>query len=123
MRLAIAALVIMVLAGTMAYAAPFGSTPTVNALAGGTTSVPHCQVLDHSIAASDTISSVNAKVVCDTSASFNVNATVNSPGASAGSGTTLTAFTADVSQVVAITLGQSVSIGSQAYNIDVNVRR
>ncbi len=122
MRLAIAALIIMVLAGTMAYAAPFGSTPTVNALAGGTTSVPHCQVLDHSIAASDTITSVSSNVVCDTSASFNVHSTVNT-GASSGTGSTLVAFTADVSQLVAVSISPSVAIASQKYNIDLNVRR
>ena len=123
MRLAIVATIIMVLGGTLAYAAPFGSTPSVKALAGGTASVPHCQVLDFTVAASDTISTVNANVVCDATGSFNVKATVNSPGATSRSGTTLVAFTADVTEAVVVTLGQSVSIGSQAYDIDINVRR
>lgn len=122
MRLAIAAMIIMVLGGTLAYAAPFGSTPTVKALAGGTTTVSHCQVLDFSIAASETITSVNTNVVCDTTDSFNVNATVNS-GASSGSGSTLVAFTADVTEGVAVSISPSVAIGSQAYDIDINVRR
>ena len=122
MRLAIVAMMVMVLGGTLAYAAPFGSAPTVKALAGGTTNVPHCQVLDFSIAASDTITSVNANVVCDTSDSFNVNATVAS-GASSESGSTLVAFTADVPEAVAVSISPSVTIASQAYNIDVNVRR
>ena len=121
MRLVIAAMIIMVLAGSLAYAAPFGSTPTVKALAGGTASVPHCQVLDFSIAASDTITSVNANVVCDVTDSFNVNATVYS-GASSGSGSTLVAFSTDVTEAVAVS-NSSVTIGSQAYNVDINVRR
>ena len=122
MRLAIAAIIIMVLAGTAVYAAPFGSTPTVNALAGGTTTVPHCQVLDFSIAASDTITSVNTNVVCDTTDSFNVDATVNS-GASSGSGSTLVEFTADLTEPVVVGISPSVAIGSQVYDIDINVRR
>ena len=122
MRLAIVAMIVMVLGGTLAYAAPFGSTPTVKALAGGTATVPHCQVLDFNIAASDTITSVNANVVCDTSDSFNVNATVTS-GASSGSGSTLVAFTADVTEAVAVSISPSVVIGNQVYDIDVNVRR
>ena len=110
MRLAIVAMIVMVLGATLAYAAPFGSAPTVKALAGGTTTVPNCQVLDFSIAASDTIDS------------FNVNATVNS-GASSESGSTLVAFTADVTEAVAVSISPSVAIGSQVYDIDVNVRR
>ena len=115
-----AAMIIMVLAGSLAYAAPFGSTPTVKALAGGTASVPHCQVLDFSIASSDTITSVNTNAVCDVTDSFNVNATVIS-GAS-GSGSTLVAFTTDVTEAVAVS-NSSVSIGSQVYDVDINVRR
>lgn len=122
MRLALVAIIVLVLGGTLAYAAPFGSTPTVNALAGGTTNVPHCQVLDFNIAASDTITAVNANVVCDTTASFNVKATVNS-GAASESGSTLVAFTADVTETVAVGISPPVSIGDNAYDIDINVRR
>ena len=53
----------MLLVSSVAYAASM--TGTVKTLGGGSSSVPHCQVLDYDIAASDTITSVNANVECD----------------------------------------------------------
>ena len=111
---------LVVLSATLAYAAPLDSV-SVKAIAGASMTVPHCTVLYHSIAASDTITSVTANVVCDTSATFDVNATVTS--GSSGTGTTSTAFTADVTSTVAITISPSVTIGSKTYDVDINVRR
>ena len=75
---------LVVLAASIAYAAPMPSAPTAKDLSGGTDNVTHCQVIDYDIPASDTISSVNANVECDITGSYNVDATVTS-GASSGS--------------------------------------
>ena len=121
MRRLVIGLTLLVLIATAAYAAPM-SVGTVKAVGGVTISVPHCQVLNYYIAASDTISGVNANVSCDTTASFNINATVNS-GASSESGSSgLIAFTADVPQLVAIAISPSVTISGQAYDAVVTVR-
>ena len=122
MRRLVIGLTLLVLIATAAYAAPMSGT--VKAVGGTTVSVPHCRVLDYAIAASDTISGVNANVKCDTTASFNVNATVNS-GASSESASELIAFTADVAQVVTINSVDGltpVTISAQAYDVVVTVR-
>ena len=91
-------------------------------LGGTTVSAPHGRVLDYEIAASDTISGVNAKVKCDATGSINVNATADS-GASSKSGSSgLIALTADVPQVVDIGISPSVTISGQACDAVVTVR-
>ena len=110
-----------VLAASIAYAAPFPSTPTAKGLSGGSDNVTHCQVIDYDIAASDTISSVNANVECDITGSYNVDATVTS-GASTGNGTTAASLTANTPLVVAVTISPSVSIGSSTYDADIQVK-
>lgn len=82
--------------------------------------MPHCQVIDYSIAASDTISSVNAQVVCTVGGSYNVTAAVSS-GASNGSGQNSATLSADVPQTVAVSISPSVAIGSSTYDADIQV--
>ena len=123
MRRLVIGLTLLVLIATAAYAVPI-SVGTVKAVGGTTISVPHCRVLDYYIAASDTISAVNANVKCDTTASFNVSATVHS-GASTQLASELVAFTANVAQVVTIDSGDGltpVTISAQLYDIAVTVR-
>ena len=122
MRYLILAIVLVVLVATVAYAAPFGTTPTVKALVGGTDNVAHCQVIDYDVAVSDIISSVNANVECDLSGSYNVDATVTS-GASNTTGTAPVTLTANTPQVVAVAISPSVTISSSTYNADVQVKR
>jgi len=113
---------LVVLTASVDYATGFGSAPVAKALGGGTANVEHCQVLDYYIASLDTISSINADVQCDTTGTYDVNATVNSPGASSGTGAnTGVSFTANVSQLVTITISPSVAIGSLTYDADVYV--
>ena len=57
MRIISIAIVLMVLVAAITYSASI--TGTAKALGGGSASVPHCQVQQYDIAASDTISSVN----------------------------------------------------------------
>ena len=123
MRYVLIAGFLVVLAASIAYAAPFGSTPTTKTLSGGTDNVAHCQVIDYDVAASDTISSVNANVECDLGGSYNVDATVTSPGASTGTGTGPVTLVANTPQVVAIAISPSVTIGSSTYNADIQVKR
>ena len=113
------AFLLVLVATTVAYAA--GMTGTFRSVAGGTDSVPHCQVLNYSIAAADTITSVDAQVKCTVTGSYTVEATVTS-GAS-GSGSAAASLTANVPLTVAVTLGSSVTIGSSTYNVDVRVTR
>ena len=104
---------------TTAYSASI-SMGTIKKLGGGTDTVAHCQVLDYSVAASDTISSVNANVECTQGGSYNVTATVTS-GASNGTGQSAASLTADTPQIVAVTISPSVAIGSSTYDADVQV--
>ena len=121
MRYLVIAITLVVIVATLAYAVPLG-TVTVKAIGGGSDNVAHCQVQDYDIAASDTITSINAKVECDITGSYNVTATVTS-GASNGSGQSAVSLTAGVPQTVGITLGSSVTIGSQTYDADIQVIR
>ena len=119
MRLLGIAGVLLILAGaTAAYTASITGAPK---LLGGTGagSVPHCQVQDYDIPASDTITTVNALVECDISATYTVDATVTS--GSSGSGQNSASFTAGVPQSIAITLGASVSITGSTYDVAVHV--
>ena len=113
---------LVVLAASIAYAAPFGTAPTTKNLSGGTDNVGHCQVQEDDIAASDTITSINAKVECDITGSYNVTATVTS-GASNGTGTSAASLTAGTPLTVAITISPSVTIGSSTYDADIQVKR
>ena len=121
MRALIIGISLLVLVATLAYAAPM-TAGTIKTLGGGTDTVAHCQVLDYDIAASDTITAVNANVECDVTGSYTVNATVTS-GASNNSGQAAASLTADTPLVVAVTLGASVSIGSQTYYADVSITK
>ena len=114
--------VLMALAMTIAYAASI--TGTAKALGGGTDSVPHCQVQKYDIPASDTISSINVRVECDITGTYDVDVTVTS-GASSGSGqTTGVSLTADIPFTVTnITISPSVAIGSSTYDVEVFLTR
>ena len=105
---------------TTAYSASI-SMGTIKALGGGSDTVAHCQVLAYSIAASETITSVDAKIVCTEGGSYNVTATVTSPGASTGSGQNSATLSADTPQTVTVTISPSVTIGSSTYDADVQV--
>ncbi|MBI2936081.1 MAG: hypothetical protein HYY31_04660 [Chloroflexi bacterium] len=113
-------LVIGILAATGVFSASM--TGSTKMLGGGSDNVAHCQVLDSTIPASDTISSVDANVKCDLTGSYNVTATVTS-GASSGSGQGAASLTANVAQVVAVSISPSVTIGSSTYTADVLVQR
>ena len=76
---------------------------------------------DYDVAASDTITAVNALVECDISGTYTVDATVTS--GSSGSGQNSASFTAGVPQSVAITLGSSVGITASTYDVAVHVTR
>lgn len=119
MRTLVLGMTLLVLVATLAYAAPM-TMDSVDTLGGGAGTVAHCQVLDYDIAASDTITSVNANVECDVTGSYTVNATVTS-GASSESGSTPASLTAGNPLTVAVTISPSVTIGSSTYNVDVSV--
>ena len=110
---------LLVLASTIAYAAPFGSTPTVNAIAGGTVVVNHvsgaaCQ-LDASEAVGSitgggngiVINTVNVTVSCDTTASYVTEVTTTS-GANTSVNSSTDSLTANTPQVVTITISPTV---------------
>ena len=119
MRKIVVAIGVLVALATIAYAAPITGN-TFKMIGGGTDAVAHCQVIDYDIAASDTISIVNANVECDITDSYTVSATVTS-GASNTSGQTATSLTANTPLVVAVTISPSVTLGSQTYDVDVRV--
>ena len=110
----------MVLVATIAHATPL--TSTISAIGGATATVPHCQVQDYYIAANDTISTVNALVECDTTGTYKVSATVTS-GASGSGETTGVSLTADIALSVAVSISPSVTIGSQTYDVDIQVTK
>ena len=112
---------LLVLGATLAYSAPISGS-IMKSLGGGTATVPHCQVLDYYIAASDTISSVNARVLCSVGGNYNVTAAVGS-GASSGTGQNSATLTADTPQTVSVSISPSVSIGNSTYNTDLQVVR
>ena len=117
-RIALITIAVMLVA-TGAFSASM-ATGTIKMLGGGTDSVAHCRVLDYDIA-SDTIGSVNANVECDLTASYTVEATVNS-GASSTTGQTATSLTANTPLVVAVTISPSVTISGSTYDIDIRVK-
>ena len=120
MRYLAITLFLVVAVATVADSASF-SMGTIKTLGGGSDTVAHCQVLDYSVAASDTISSVDAQVVCTKGGSYNVTATVTSPGASTGTGQQSATLTADAPQSVTVAISPSVLIGSSTYDADVQV--
>ncbi len=113
-------LALLVLASTIAYAAPFGSTPTVKAIAGGTTVVNHisgsvCQLEASEAAGSITggstgtvINTVNVTVNCDATGSYLTEVTVTS-GASTSVNSSTDSLTANTPQVVSITISPTVN--------------
>lgn len=119
MRPLILGITLLVLVATLAHAAPM-SVDNFAALGGGTVTVAHCLVVDYTVAASDTITIINANVKCDVTGSYTVSATATS-GASSGSGQAAASLTANVPSVVAITISPSVSISGSTYNADVSV--
>ena len=119
MRTLILGITLLVLVASLAYAAPM-TVGTIGVLGGGTDTVAHCQVLNYDVAASDTITSVNANVECDVTGSYTVNATAIS-GASSGSGSSAASLTANTPLTVAVTISPSVSIGSSTYDMDISV--
>ena len=121
MKFLVIAITLVAMVATLAYATPLGSV-AVKAIGGGTDNVAHCQVQNHDIAASDTITSINAQVECDLTGSYNVTATVTS-GASNGSGQSAASLTADTPLTVAISISPSVTIGSQTHDADIQVIR
>ena len=119
MRPFVIGIVVLVLVSSVAYAASM--TGTVKSLGGGSSSVPHCQVLDYDIAASDIISGVNANVECDIGGTYKVSASVNS---AAGSGeATGIVLTGGIPAVVAIAISPSVSISGSTYDVDLQVKK
>ena len=113
-------IVLMALAMTIAYSASI--TGTARVLGGGTDSVPHCQVQQYDIPASDTISSINAMVECDITGTYDVTATVTSGTSSSGTNAGVS-LTAGSPLSVTVTLGASVTISSSAYTVDVQVKK
>ena len=113
--------VLMALLITIAYSASI--TGSAKALGGGTDSVPHCQVQQDDIPASDTISSINVRVECDITGTYIVDVTVTS-GASSGSGqNTGVSLTADTPSTVGVTIAPTVSIGNSTYDAEIFVTR
>ena len=119
MRPFVAGIVVLLLVSSIAYAASM--TGTVKSIGGGTDTVPHCQVLDYVIAASDTISSINAQVECDVAGTYTVTASVNSGAGSGSLGVTLSANTP--ATVTGITITPSVTITGSSYTADIQVKR
>lgn len=120
MRLLVVGVILVVMAATGAFSASM--TGSSKPLGGGSDTVPRCQVLEYSIAASDTISSVNAQVKCDTTGSYTATTTVAS-GAASGSGQTAVSLTANTAAAVAITISPSVAISGSSYNVDLLMKR
>lgn len=120
MRRLVLLLAMLVIAGTAVYAASM--TGTAKMLGGGIDTVPHCQALHYDIAASDTITSINAQVKCDVTGSYNVTATVTS-GVNSGSGQTAASLTANTAATVAVTISPSVAISSSNYSADILVKK
>ena len=118
MRLIMTVVVFLLLVTGVASSAAM--TGTAGTVGGGSDTVPHCQVLDYDVAASDTISSVNAQVVCDESGSFTVTASVNS---GAGTGQQGVALTADIAAGVSIAISPSVGISGSACTVSLQVQR
>ena len=119
MRPFLLGIVVLLLVSSVAYAASM--TGTVKSLGGGSSSVPHCQVLDYDIAALDTISSVNANVECDVGGTYKVTASVNS---GAGSGeTTGVVLTAGNPSPVTIGISPEVTISGSTYDVDLQVKK
>ena len=113
-------LALLVLASTGVFAASI--TGTTKALGGGNDTVPHCQVQQYDIPASDSISSINVRVECDITGTYDVDVTVT--GASSGSGqNTGVSLTADTPSTVGVTIAPSVTIGSSTYDADITVTR
>ena len=113
-------LALLVLVSTGVFAASI--TGTAKALGGGNDTVPHCQVQQYDIPASDTISSINVRVECDITGTYTVDVTVT--GASSGSGqNTGVSLTADTPSTVGVTIAPSVTIGSSTYDADITVTR
>ena len=110
--------------GSLSSLTVLGSTiPTVLETQGaGSDSVPHCQVQDYDIAASDTISSVNTQVECDLTGSYNVTATVTS-GASTGDGQQAASLTAGTPLTVSVAISPSVAITGDACNVEVLLKK
>ena len=119
MRPFVIGIVVLLLVSSVAYAASM--TGTVKTLGGGSSSVPHCQVLDYDIAASDTITSVNANVECDIGGTYKVSASVNS-GACSGE-TTGVVLTGGTPLVVAVSISPSVTISGSTYDVDLQVKK
>ena len=113
-------IVLMALAMTIAYAASI--TGTAKALGGGSDSVPHCQVQQYDIPASDTISSINVRVECDITGTYIVDVTVTSGTTGTGQ-TTGVGLTAGIPATVGVTIAPSVAIGSSTYDVEVFVTR
>ena len=120
MRLIVIGIIVLTVIGVAINAASM--TGNANTLGSGSSTVPHCQVRKYSIAASDTISSVNADVRCDTTGSYNVTATVTS-GAASGMGTTSASLTGGSTSTVSVAISPSVSISSSTYNVDVLIKK
>ena len=110
---------LVVAVATVAYSASI-TMGTIKTLGGGSDTVAHCQVLDYVVAASDTITSVDAQVVCTKGGNYNVTAAVTS-GASSGSGQNSATLSADTPQTVTVGISPSVTIGSSTYDADVQV--
>ena len=114
-------LALLVLVSTGVFAASI--TGTTKALGGGSDSVPHCQVQQYDIPASDTISSINVRVECDITDTYTVDVTVTS-GASSGSGqTTSVSLTANTPATVGVSIAPTVTIGSSTYDADIFATR
>ena len=121
MRKLIIGLVIFGVVAVGVYAAPL-TTGTIKTIGGGTDTAAHCQVQDYDIAASDTISSINALVECDITGTYDVTATVTSGTSSSGTNAGVS-LTAGSPLSVTVTLGASVTISSSAYTVDVQVKK
>ena len=119
MRLLVVGAALIALVTVGAYSAAITGTATT--LGGGTDNVAHCQVIDYDIPASDTVTTINANVVCDLTGSYTVDATVTS--GSSGTGQTATSLTANTPLVVAVSISPNVTIGSSTYTADIRVKR
>ena len=113
-------LALLVLASTGVFAASI--TGTTKALGGGADSVPHCQVQQYDIPASDTISSINVRVECDITGTYIVDVTVTSGTTGTGQ-TTGVGLTAGIPATVGVTISPSVAIGSSTYDADITATR
>ena len=105
----------------VAYAAPTGIL--IKVLGGGSGIVAHCQVLNYQASGVDLITSVNARVVCDTSGEFRMIVQVHAGGESGSGESKGVNLTAEAPSPVVVAINPPVPVHGFAYSVDLRVKK